>query len=128
MCRDKRAVLDRNVWNPQFDFVPIWNKNLNINISVTKLSSSSQVNCLKPWKLRGFFASAQTTVRRTEPSNIQKKHICKTLEKSDAKILLPTNQDSCGGWDSWALGVTSVHLEGFPSVWQPCFSNSHEDS
>lgn len=81
-------------WNPEFGFVPTWNKNLKYQwiCDKTELKFSSKLpksllHRRKPWKLGRFFASAQTMVRRTASSNTPKNHIPRTLQNSDAKLL-----------------------------------------
>jgi len=83
-------------WNPEFGFVPIWNKNLKYQqlCGKTELQFSSNLprtllHSRKPWKLGKFFASAQTMVRRTESSKTQKITYLRMLENSDAKLLCP---------------------------------------
>lgn len=74
-------------------------------------------NCLKSCKLRGFFASAQMKVRRTEPSNTQKITYLRHWKNSDAKSLWQPTKTAVMTGTHGALGVMSVHLEDFPSAW-----------
>lgn len=125
----------RQKWpNPEFGFVPTWNKNLKYQQLCDKIELQFSRNMPKVCRVAGSPGSLEGSLPQHRWwSGELNLPTPKTSHTSDAgkqwcQISLPTNQDSCGGWGSRAPGVTVVHLEGCPSAWQPRPTNSHVGS